>query len=127
MSNKIQETIRIEVARMYNLLHMNRDDISEVCELSYFIRNCLVPYTSNRDPAKLIPTVMFIWLRHHNYLVKWEEIVQYTSPTKKEFKNFLIAFYESFPFECIMEEVIEIYMEYVSRAFDMVNKMRQFS
>jgi len=117
----------MEVVRMCNLLHMNRDDISEVCELSYFIRNCLVSYTNYRDPIKLIPTVMFIWLRHHNYLIEWEEIVQYTSPTKKEFKSYLIAFYELFPFECIAEEVIEIYMKYVSRAYDMVNKMRQFS
>ena len=127
MSKKIQETIRIEVGRTCNLLHINRDYISEVCELSYFIRNCLVPYTSYRDPAKLIPTDMFIWLRHYNYLIEWEEIVQYTSLTNKEFKDYLMAFYELFPFECIMEDVIEIYMKYVSRAFDIVNKMRQFS
>jgi len=106
---------------------MNRDDIFEVGELCNFIRNCLAPDMDYRDPAKLIPMVMFIWLRYHNYVIEWEEIVHYTSLTKNEFKDYLIAFYELFPFECIMEEVIEIYMEYVSRACDMVNKMRQSS
>lgn len=127
MSKNIQKTIRIEVARMCNLLHINRDDISEVCELSYFIRNCLVPYTSNREPTRLIPTVMFIWLRYNNYIIEWDEIVHYTSLTNKEFKNYLIVFYDLFPFECIMEDLIEIRMKYVSRAFGMVNKIKQFS
>jgi len=106
---------------------MNRDDIFEVCELSYFMSNCVVPCTSYRDPAKFIPAVIFIWLRYHNYLIEWEEIVQYTSLTKKQFKNYLMAFYEVFPFEGIKDEVIEFYMEYVSRACDMINKMRQFT
>ncbi len=91
---------------MCNLLHMNRDDIFEVCELCNF----LVPYTYTkyRDPAKLIPIVIFIWLRHHNYLIEWEEIIQYTLLTKKEFKNYLINFYEQFPFECIMENLLNL-------------------
>jgi len=127
MSKNIQETIRMEVARMCNLLHLNRDDIFEMCELCNFIRNCSVPDMNYRDPAKLIPMVMFIWLRYYNYIIEWDDIVRYTSLTKKGFKGYLIAFYELFPFECIMEEVIEIYMEYVSRACDMVDKIKQFS
>jgi len=72
MSKKVKETERIEVHRMCNLLHLNRDDIFEVCELC----NCLIPYTYTytkyRDPAKLIPIVILICLRHHNYLFEWE-------------------------------------------------------
>lgn len=127
MSNKLQETIRIEVRRTCNLLHLNGDCILEVCELSCFMNNCVVPYTSFRDPAKFIPAVIFIWLRHYNYLIEWQEIVQYTSLTKKQFKNYLMTFYEVFPFEGIQDEIIEFYMEYVSRACDMVNKIKQFT
>jgi len=127
MNTEIQETIRIEVSRMCNLLHLNSDYIREMCELTYFIRNCMVLYTKHRDPYKLIPTVLFVWLRYQNYLITWEEVGEYSSLSYEEFKRSLLDFYEHFPFEVIREAVVKIHMEYISRVYEMVNKIKQLS
>lgn len=117
----------MEVERIWNLLYLNRDDIPRLCELSEFMRNCLIPFTSFQQLEKLIPTVIFVWLRYNDYLIEWQEIVQYTSLPEREFKNYLLFFYERFPFEEIREDVIEIYRGYVSRLEEMVNTIKQSS
>ena len=119
--------MKIEIVRMLNILNLDRNYLQEVRDLCNFIRNCAVPYTKCRVLSQIVPTGIFIWLRHHNYLISRQEFVEYTSLTHKEFKRFLVDIYDVVPFEGIIDEVIEIHMEKLLKASKLVSKIEQLS
>ncbi|TXT61052.1 MAG: hypothetical protein BAJALOKI2v1_50020 [Promethearchaeota archaeon] len=93
----LNHRIRIEISRILNALNLPFSYREMIVKKVKAIRNSLTPGTKYRNPDKLIPIVVYMFMKFQKISINKEQLLEISRVNKRDFHAFLLTIQKFFP------------------------------